>query len=137
MHILLISMDDITPKLEKHEVLGSRTTLDRDFVPWTEEAVVRLLHRCGTTLGAELQADTSVAAAVAMELLAAAKGDLRMITVIGQRMDDALCAAGARITVDLLTLAHECVVQHRTARDQREARAKESPARRTRRRKAA
>lgn len=130
-------MDDITPKLEEHEVLGSRSTLDRDFVPWTDDAVVRLLCTCSTALAAALQDDSIGALAVAAELLKAADSDLRMITVVGQRMDDASRGAGARIAVDLFTLAQACVLQHRTAREQRAARAQPSPVRRTRRRKAA
>lgn len=137
LHVLLISMDDITPKLEEHEVLDSRSTFDRDFVPWESDAVVRLLCTCGTTLAAILQHDESEALSVATELLNASAGDLRMITVIGQRMETAMCGATPTMRVDLLALARACVSQHRAAHERRQARANASPKRRTRRRRAA
>lgn len=137
LHVLLISMDDISPKLEEHGVLGSRSTLDRDFAPWTDDAIARMLQRTGTTLATALQSDPDGALSFAAQIRDAAGADLRLITVIGQRMNTALESAFPGARIDLTTLAFACLQQHREASERRQARTAQFLARRRGKRKAA
>ncbi|MES3034958.1 MAG: hypothetical protein V4813_13250 [Gemmatimonadota bacterium] len=124
MHILLIAMDDITPKLERYPVLESRGTLDCDFPPWTPAQVVALLPGCGAPLAAVLAQDASLGLPLATQLLDATGGDLRTIKTLARRVSDGLAAPrAARLAFNITTLTDACIAHHREARDRRAARA--------------
>lgn len=124
LHVLLISMDDITPKLLEHPVLESRATLDCDFAPWDAKKVLRLLHRCGASLTTALAGMPDAGLALAGQLLAATGGDLRTITVLAQRMNTALAKPLSKhLTPDVSTLATACIAEHRRASEARAGRA--------------
>lgn len=124
MHVLLISMDDITPKLKEHQVLESRATLDRDFSPWAAPDVLQLVSLCGAPLATALAGNRATGLALADQLLEATGGDLRTITVLAQRMSEGLATPRARqLTPDVLTLAAACIADHRRASEERAGRA--------------
>jgi hypothetical protein len=138
LHVLLISMDDITPKLKEHLVLESRGTLDCDFAPWSAKDVLRLLSVCGAPLAQALAATRDTGLTLAEQLLDEAGGDLRTITVLAQRMSAALAKPIAtRMTPDVLTLATACIAEHRRASEQRAERGSIGALGKTRRKRAA
>ncbi len=124
LHVLLISMDDITPKLREYPVLESRATLDCDFSPWAAKDVLRLLSLCGASLTTALAANKETGMALAEQLLEATGGDLRTITVLAQRMSKALAKPlGNHMTPNVITLATACIADHRRASEERSGRA--------------
>jgi len=135
MHILMISMDNITDKMKTHRVIDSRTTLDLDFGAWQPVDVIQLMHSCGTALSTAISSSGTAAEALGSTVAEQSAGDLRLVTTVGIRMNAVLAKpASAGKTIDLCRLASTIFMSHRSARV---ARASRDEARPTRRRRSA
>ncbi len=137
IHILMISMDNITPKLTAHRVIESRTTLDCDFGAWASSDMVRLLQTCGHALATALAREPESAAALGEDLVRDSRGDLRLVLTVGLRMNAVLAKPQPRpAAIDLQQLAEVLLAAHRAARRERASREPDAPTRRRRRQSA-
>lgn len=134
LHILLVSMDDITPKLARYKVLESRVTLDRDFPAWRSEHVLDLLKLQSAELAQFLEAHPPEAAAAATVCANEARGDLRLTGAVARDLAAVVVSAEPSVASQrLCDWVKELFTRHWRAREARTERAREmAPRRRAR-----